>query len=122
MAKMRMPQMNILRFAESDVIVASGALQIYGFTERGTGGMTWNNVPYDSTNYNDLIANLKDDHYNDYVVLDPGDQIPIVDIGGMFIINQYDDPDWQSASTATGVYYWNPNAWGGLGAWEYSGQ
>jgi len=61
MSKMRVPKMDVVRFKESDVIVASGGLpnfiKVAGFNDNisGNGTIEYNGVTYDKTNYSVLI-------------------------------------------------------------------
>ena len=72
MSKMRVPEMDVVRFKENDVIVASGAilgLTLYGFanTIKKDGLMTYKGTSYNSSNYNDLITALTGDEYLDCI-------------------------------------------------------
>ena len=54
MAKMNGPQMDVVRFREGDVIVASVApLHLQGFTQWDSATITWNRTTY---NENDAYA------------------------------------------------------------------
>ena len=74
MSKMRVPKMDVVRFKENDVIVASGGLpnfmKITGFNDStpGNGTIKYNGVTYNKSNYLDLINLLTDQpDYDSYV-------------------------------------------------------
>ena len=74
MSKMRVPKMDVVRFKESDVIVASGGLpnfiKVTGFNDNisGNGTVEYNGVIYNKSNYTDLIDFLADQtDYDSYV-------------------------------------------------------
>lgn len=74
MSKMRVPEMDVVRFKENDVIVASGGLPnffiVTGFNDSipGNGIIKYNGVIYNKSNYTDLIDFLADQtDYDSYV-------------------------------------------------------
>lgn len=72
MSKMRVPKMDVVRFKENDVIVASGAipsLTLSGFANitKNDGKMTYKGKKYNDSNYNDLITALTEDGYSDWI-------------------------------------------------------
>lgn len=103
MSKMRVPKMEVVRFKESDVIVASGALAsltLLGFanTRKNDGTMTYKGMIYDGDNYSDLISVLTGDGYSDYI----GENYQSV--SGLFIM---DSKGKSNGITSDGTYIWN---------------
>ncbi len=123
MTKMKMPELNIVRFNESDVIVASGGvpmgpLGIYGFTTQETGRMTYNDIDYTNSNKADLIAALGSGYTTVYANArhnSEGD-LPAQDrdISNMFFNNQ-GSSTFSDVATSDGAYYWNSSNH----RWEY---
>ncbi len=123
MTKMRTPEMKIVRFAERDVIVASGGvpmgpLGISGFTTRGTGMMTYNDIDYTNSNKADLIAALGSGYTTVYANARHNSEgaLPAQDrgISNMFFDNQ-GSSTYSDVATSDGAYYWNSSNH----RWEY---
>ena len=124
MSKMTRPSVEVVRFTESDVIVASGGvtplsppLYINGFTNTmgsGDGTMTWNSVQYNYDTQAELTSVLCGLYGTE------GDGVRVTTTGKvenilyMFSVNHSDN--WREVETATGNYYWNPSA----KRWEYN--
>ena len=123
MTKMKMPELNIVRFNESDVIVASGGvpmgpLGINGFTTPGTGMMTYNDIDYTNSNKADLIAALGSGYTTVYANARHNSEgnLPAQDrdISNMFFNNQ-GSSTFSDVATSDGAYYWNSSNH----RWEY---
>lgn len=125
MSKMTMPTVEVVRFQESDVIVASGGvtplsppLNISGFTNTegsGDGLMKWNDVTYNYEGRAELasiLCSLYGSSGGDTVLVTSSGSTE--NIGYMFSTNHSDA--WRTVETSTGNYYWNPSA----GRWEYN--
>ncbi len=65
MAKMRMAEMDVVRFNESDVIVASGVLKLSGFgdSKANTGSFTYKGNTYAASEISSLKSVLSGDGY-----------------------------------------------------------
>lgn len=121
MSKMTMPTVDVVRFQESDVIVASGvkpegpAMYIYGFVSEGPkdGSIAWDGETYFGYNdYSGLISSLKDGGYGTTVLGNPDGWTN--SINRMFELNQSADT-FNQVATTTGNYYWNSST----NRWEY---
>ena len=126
MTKMRKPELNIVRFKETDIIVASGdtpmgPLNISGFTSVGQGMMNYNNVDYTESNKGDLIQLLGSGYTTVYANarFNSEGELPAQnrDINSMFFNNQ-GDQTYSDVATSNGSYYWNSTN----GRWEYGFQ
>ena len=116
MSRMRMPIMDVVRFTESDVIVASGNLQVSGFMRQGTGSMTWNNTPYDYNTRKDLQNALRNAGYGTDIMNDGGD---MTSISSAFSTNYSEY--WEMFTTSDGNYSWTyyqPEEGEGFYAWQ----
>ena len=125
MSKMTKPTVDVVRFTESDVIVASPvkpvgpAMYINGFFSSGAqdgsmkyGGNTYGfGDQYDGDQY-DLINILVADGYDADVLTDPGRQEYTVN--DMFLRNN-DPATFEEVMTTTGNYYYNRST----SRWEY---
>lgn len=103
MSKMRVPKMDVVRFKENDVIVASGAipsLTLFGFANiiEKDGLMTYKGTSYNSSNYNDLITALTGDGYLNCIGED------YQSISGLFT---KDSKGRSNTITPDGTYIWN---------------
>ena len=122
MSKMTKPRVDVVRFNESDVIVASGGvtplsppLYIRGFSNTyggSDGSMGWGGHTYFYSDHDDLVSKLREDGYGVQVQRNPSGTVNNIDT--MFEINHSDN--WSKVETTTGDYYWNPSA----GRWEYN--
>ena len=117
---MKKPEMEVVRFNESDVIVASGGvtplsppLYISAFEYMSDGMMKGNGVDYNQENYYNLPRILYAAGYGDEVQRDPSGTVD--NVGTMFFYNPSPD-DYSSVATTTGNYYWNPSS----KHWEYN--
>ena len=108
MSKMRVPKMDVVRFKENDVIVASGAipsLTLFNFanTIKNDGKMTYKGTSYNSTNYNDLITALKVDGYPDWIGENGSSFSWFMSISGLF----KQDKKGNDRGFPDGTYIWN---------------
>ena len=95
MSKMTMPTVDVVRFQESDVIVASGGvtplsapLYINGFVSEGAGdgSMGWGGHTYFYSDHANLVSKLGEDGYGYNVLRDPSGILS--DVHAMFNDNQ----------------------------------
>ena len=113
MTKMRMPEMNTVRFAESDVIVAS--LYAYGFTldntKRGDGYILFNNTKYGATGEYPTGINqaFADAGYGMMIesTMVPADRGTPQDIPDLFESDLMSNPDERYLFAEDGYYYWD---------------
>ena len=108
MSKMRVPEMDVVRFKENDVIVESGAilgLTLYGFanTTKNDGTMTYKGTTYDGSNYNDLISALKGDEYSDWIGENGSSFSWFLSISSLFTR----DKNGNDRGFPDGTYIWN---------------
>lgn len=110
MSKMRVPEISVVRFTESDVIVASDPLQIVNLQKgdgSGNGAMTYRGSTYTYDNYGSLITLLdgRDEIYSD------------TDNTNYSVTNLFEtdsNPSTQyNIGTPDGTYYYN----GMVGRW-----
>ena len=108
MTKMNMPEIKVVRFNESDVIVASGGttygpLGVYGFNDNApqTGRMTYGGADYTNDNYNDLVAIIGDPSIALNVHKDQHRAISVM------FPNEQTTQNMDDVATANGTYEWN---------------
>ena len=120
MSKMTKPTVDVVKFQESDVIVASGvkpegpAMYINGFYSSGAqdGSMKYGGNTYFFNDHGNLIDALVADGYDADVLSDPGRQEWTVEY--MFSLN-HDPATFEQVMTTTGNYYYNRST----SRWEY---
>ena len=115
MAKMNVPQMDVVRFREGDVIVASVApLHLQGFTQWDSATITWNRTTYHENNADVLVSNLEKSGAGNTIALHPVTFESRGNIINMLWTNHHSE-NWVMYTTTDGFYYWNSDT----NLWEY---
>ncbi len=108
MSKMVTPEMDVVRFRESDVIVASGVLRFTNFndTVRANGQVSYNGHTYDTSKYPALVTDfLNALGGKDYIVSTTTGIREGVDNLLSYEYNK------EESVTADGDYIWNGLSW-----------
>ena len=117
-----MPEMSVVRFHESDVIVASWTAGFYNYANTGTGASYDGKVIINGTTYSHYVnpGQYDADLFTPYgIPSNPDIQVTGTEQGKYLPFNNIISNDAQGLSSGVvdGIYVWNPNA-GSNGVFE----
>ena len=108
MSKMVAPKMDVVRFRESDVIVASGVLRFTNFSDtvRANGQVSYNGHTYDTSNYPTRVDAFINALGNKAYIVPTTTGIS----EGVDNLLSY-EYNREESVTADGDYYWDGSVW-----------